>query len=233
MASNLGQFKQKIRRYLKETNPNTSYWDDNFVAQLFNAQYRKRCTQLIMAFEGWFVNVSQRDIVANQARYAYPEGFIRQHKLEMVRSDGTTVPIQRHERHFFANPTDSSGSSGGDSYLPFYRLQGNGFILEPTPTETVTNGMQLEWVGVPVELSADGDVCHPSFPEIFEELLVIDTVINAFDAEGQMESGAGYGALAKSLLRQRMEMEEHFERFIEMRTVATQEVQPFIIYEDY
>lgn len=228
MASNLGQFKTKIRRYLKETNPNTSFWDDNFVTQLFNAQYRKRCTQLIMAFEGWFVNVSQRDITANQARYAFPDGFIRAHKIEMVRSDGTTVPIHRHERHFFSNPTDSTGSSGGDSYLPMYRLLGNGLILEPTPTETVTNGLQLEWVGVPVELSANGDTCHPSFPEIFEELLVIDTVVNAFDAEGQMESG-----LVRSLLRQRMELEEHFERFIEMRTVATQEVQPFIIYEDY
>lgn len=227
MASTLSTFRTQIRRYLKETNPNTSFWDQNFVDQLFNAQYRKRCTQLIMAFEGWFVNVSTRDVTANQARYSLPDGCLRIQKLELVRSDGTTVPIHRHERHFFSNPTDSSGSSGGDSYLPMYRLQGNGFILEPTPTETVTNGIQMEWAGVPALLSASGDTCHPSFPEIFEELLVIDTVVNAFDAEGQQESG-----LVRSLLRQRMELEENFERFIEMRTIATQEVQPFIIYED-
>lgn len=227
MASNLGTFRTQIRRYLKETNPNTSFWDNNFVDQLFNAQYRKRCTQLIMAFEGWFVNVSQRDITADQARYALPDGCLRIQKLELVRTDGTTIPIQRHERHYFSNPTDSSGSSGGDSYLPMYRLQGNGFVLEPTPNQTVTNGIQLEWAGVPALLSAAGDTLHPSFPEIFEELLVIDTVVNAFDAEGQQESG-----LVRSLLRQRMELEENFERFIESRTIATQEVQPFIIYED-
>lgn len=227
MASNLGQFRTQIRRYLKETNPNTSYWDNNFVDQLFNAQYRKRCTQLIMAFEGWFVNVSVRDVTASQARYAFPDGFLRLQKIELVRSDGTTVPIHRHERHEYSNPTESSGSSGGDSYLPMYRMQGNGFVLEPTPLETVTNGIQLEWAGVPVLLSGAGDTMHPSFPEIFEELVVIDTVVNAFDAEGQQESG-----LVRSLLRQRMELEENFERFIEMRTVATQEVQPFIIYED-
>jgi hypothetical protein len=87
--------------------------------------------------------------------------------------------------------------------------------------------MQMEWAGVPAILSAAGDVLHPSFPEIFEELLVIDTVVNAFDAEGQQESG-----LVRSLLRQRMELEENFERFIEMRSISTQEVQPFIIYED-
>ena len=38
--------------------------------------------------------------------------------------------------------------------------------------------------------------------------------------------------LVRSLLRQRGEMEENFERFIETRTVARQEIQPFIIYED-
>lgn len=227
MPSTLSTFRTQIRRYLKETNADTSFWDANFVDQLFNAQYRKRCTQLIMAFEGWFVNVSVRDITADSARYAFPEGFLRLQKIELVRTDGTTVPIHRHERHDYANPADSSGSSGGDSYLPKYRLQGNGFVLEPTPTETVTNGLQLEWVGIPALLSAGGDTCHPSFPEIFEELLVIDTVVSAFDAEGVQESG-----LVRSLLRQRAEMEEIFERYIETRAVARQEIQPFIVYED-
>lgn len=224
MANTLSTFRTQIRRYLKETNANTSFWDTPFVDQLFNAQYRKRCTQLIMAFEGWFVNVSVRDVTADTARYAFPEGFLRLQKIELVRTDGTTVPLHRHERHDNVNPP---GSSGGDSFLPTYRLQGNGFVLEPTPTETVTNGIQLEWAGVPVALSAAGDTCHPSFPEIFEELLVIDTVVNAFDAEGVQESG-----LVRSLLRQRAEMEENFERFIEMRTVARQEIQPFVVYED-
>lgn len=227
MASTLTTFRTQIRRYLKETNANTSFWDNPFIDQLFNAQYRKRATQLIMAFEGWFVNVSVRNVTAGASRYAFPGGFLRLQKIELVRTDGTTVPIQRSERHEFANPADSSGSSGGDSYLPKYRLQGNGFILEPTPTETVTNGIQLEWAGVPALLSSGGDTLHPSFPEIFEELVVIDTVVNAFDAEGVQESG-----LVRSLLRQRAELEEHFERFIETRSVSRQEIVPFILYED-
>lgn len=227
MASTLAQFRTKIRRYLKETNANTSFWGDDFVDQLFNAQYRKRCTQLIMAFEGWFTNVSLRDLTANTSRYAFPDGFLRLQKLELVRTDGRTVPVMRYERHYEANQAASTSGVSGDSYLPSYRLQGNGFVLEPTPSETVTNGLQLEWAGVPVLLSATGDTPHPSFPEIFEELLVIDTVVNAFDAEGQMESG-----LVRSLLRQRMELEEQFDRFIEMRSVSRTEVVPFIVYED-
>lgn len=228
MASTLSQFRTKIRRYLKESNPNTSFWGDDFIDQLFNAQYRKRCQQLIMAFEGWFVNVSTRDIVSGTSRYAFPDGFLRLQKLELVRSDGRTVPLQRYERHYESNMAETQNGLTGDSYVPFYRLQGNGFVLEPTPSDDVTNGLQLEWAGVPVELSATGDTCHPSFPEIFEELLVIDTVVNAFDAEGQQESG-----LVRSLLRQRMEMEENFDRFIESRSISRQEVVPFYPhYED-
>ena len=227
MASTLAEYRTKIRLYLKEMNANTSFWSETFVDQLFNAQYRKRCTQLIMAHEGWFVNVSTRDITSGTSRYAFPDGFLRLQKLELVRTDGRTIPIMRYERHYESNTADSTSGVSGDSYRPFYRLQGNGFVLEPTPSDTVTNGMQLEWAGVPTLLSAAGDTCHPSFPEIFEELLVIDTVVIAFDAEGQMESG-----LVRSLLRQRMELEEQFERFIEMRSVSRTEVVPFIIYED-
>ena len=62
MADNLLQFRTRIRRYLRELNPETSFWTDSFLNQLFNAQYRRRCTQLIMAFEGWFVLVAIRDI---------------------------------------------------------------------------------------------------------------------------------------------------------------------------
>lgn len=227
MARNLGEFRTAIRRYLKESDASTSYWDNNFLDQMFNAQYRKRAAQLIMAFEGWFVSVVTRDITANQARYAFPPGVQRVQKMELVRTDGRTVPIERNERHRDYNPANSTTGASGESYLPNYRLQGDGFVLEPTPSETVTNGLQLEYAGVPTAVSTETDYLHTSWPEIFEELLIMDTVVAAFDAEGNQESG-----LVRSILRQRMEWEEQFERFIEQRTISTQEIEPFAVYED-
>jgi hypothetical protein len=227
LARNLGQFRTAIRRYLKETNASTSYWDNNFLDDLFNAQYRKRSAQLIMAFEGWFVSVVTRDITADQARYDFPNGLQRVQKMELVREDGRTVPIMRFERHRDFNPASSNSGSSGESYLPNYRMQSNGFVLEPTPAETVTNGLQLEYAGVPTAVATATDYLHPSWPEMFEELLILDTAVACFDAEGNQESG-----LVRSLLRQRMEWEEQFERFIEQRTIGTQEVEPFIVYGD-
>jgi len=178
-----------------------------------------------MAFEGWFVNIAQRNIVAQQAQYAFPSGFLRLQKLELVRTDGRTIPLTRFERHDSINPTEGES---GDQYSPNYRLIGNGFTLEPKPIESVTNGLQLEYAGVPVELSADGDSFHPSFPEIFEELIVLDTAVSAFDAEYAQESGA-----MRSLLRLRAEWEMDWDRFIDQRAVSRQQIEPFIThYED-
>ncbi len=227
MARNLGDFRTAIRNYLKESNAATSYWNNVFLDQMFNAQYRKRAAQLIMAFEGWFVSVVTRDITADQARYAFPDGMQRVQKMELVREDGRTVPILRYERHREYNPASSNSGTSGESYLPTWRLQGNGFVLEPTPGQTVTDGLQLEYAGIPVALSTEDDYLHPSWPELFEELLILDTVVAAFDAEGNQESG-----LLRSIIRQRMEWEEQFERFIEQRAIATQEVEPFIVYGD-
>jgi|SRR3990172_5767981 len=226
MAKSLGEFRTAIRRYLKEANAATSYWDNDFLDSIFNAQYRKRSAELIMAFEGWFVSVVTRDITAEQARYAFPDGMQRVQKMELVRLDGRTVPILRYERHREYNPASNSGSSG-ESYLPSWRLQGNGFVLEPAPTESVSNGLQLEYAGIPVAITTETDYLHPSWPELFEELLILDTVVACFDAESNQESG-----LVRSILRQRMEWEEQFERFIEQRAISTQEVEPFIVYED-
>lgn len=220
MARNFQNIKTGIRRYLRETNSATSYWSDQFLAQLFNASYRRRCAQLIMAHEGYFTSIATRDLVDGTSQYSFPTGFLRLLKIELVRSSGNTVPIRRWERHEGINPADVSAL--GDSYTPTYRPLGNGFILEPTPQDTVTNGIRIEFAGVPAELSADGDTMHPSFPEIFEELIVLDTVVACFDAEGQQESGQ-----VRSILRLRAEMESDWERFVDTRVVAKQEVQPF------
>ncbi len=220
MALTLGTAKTRIRRYLKEVTASTSYWDDAFLKQLFNAQYLRRCAQLIMAYEGWFTNVATRDIVADQDRYAFPQGFQRLRKLELVRTDGRTVPIQRFERHEEINPPEGESI---DQFFPTWRPISNGFVLEPKPKESQTGGLRIEYEGLPARLEADGDSIHPSFPDILDELLILDTVVAAFDAEGQQESG-----LSRSILRLRQEWEWDWERFIDNRMVSRQKVSPFV-----
>jgi hypothetical protein len=221
VADNLGQFRTRVRNYLREQNSDTSFWKDSFLNQLFNAQYRRRCVQLIMTFEGFFIIVASADLTAEQSRYAFPSGFERLSKLELVRTDGRTVPLRRYERHEGAN-FSSDDVGGGDQYTPTYRLLGNGFVLEPAPNESVTSGIQIEYNGLPALLSADGDQLHASFPEILDELLVLDTVVAAFQAEGAHESGP-----MAAIYMLRAEWQEDWLRFIDQRAVSRQEVDPF------
>lgn len=210
---------QRVRRFLHEVNANASFYTDDLLKELFNDQYRRRCAQLSMAFEGYFVDVAEADIEANQARYAWPPGFERLHKLELVRSDGRTVPIQRFERHEWVNP---SAQTGGDNYLPNFRPVGSGFILEPAPKESVTDGLRIEYVGLPARLVADGDTLHADFPITFASLLVYDTVIASLDSELMQENG-----MVKTVLRLRQEFEWDWERYIDNRVKSPNRVTPF------
>ena len=222
----LTQFLTRSRRYVHELNTSTSFWTETFMTNLFNANYRRRCAQLIMAHEGWFTMIATRDIEEGKSTYGLPTGCQRIIKLELVRTDGSTVPLQRWERHEAPNPT--TGSQGtGDGYFPTYRPFSNGFILEPGPLETVTDGVQIEFSGLPAVLAA-ADSPHPSFPEIFDELLVLDTVCACLDAEGLHEMGP-----VQSIYTQRDRWEEDYLRFIDSRAIARQRVEPFVNwYED-
>lgn len=221
MADTLSQFETRFRRYVRELNPETSFWTTSFFQQLFNAAYRQRCADLIMAFEGWFTMVSTRDVEANKSTYAFPEGFQRMRKLELVRSDGRTIPIQRWERHAQVNFAESAGA--GDQFMGTYRPFGNGFKLEPTPLEAVVGGLRIEYNGLPAFLDGENDKLHVSFPEILDELVVLDTVVMAMQAESVHEQGP-----IAAIHRLREEWEFRWERFIDQRVVSRQGVDPFV-----
>ncbi len=222
LTGTLANFIVRIRRYVGEETAAKSFWDDPMIKQIFNAHYRKRCAELVMAYEGYFTIVATRDTVADQERYAWPTGFERLMKLEIVRSDGRTVPIQRAERHYHAK---SAPGTSGDSYTPGYRSIGSGFVLEPAPTKGVAGQIRMEYIGTPAELTEDDDMLHSDFPSMLDEILVLDTACALYDQEQAQEEGR-----MRSLLRQRAEWELQFERYIDNRMISSNKVTPFIVH---
>lgn len=220
VTDNLSGYITRIRQWLHEITEDGSFWSDEYLKIQFNSNYRRRCTQLVMAFEGYFNQIATRDIVANQDRYAWPPGFERLIKLELVREDGRTVPIQSFERHEEVN---FAPSSGGDNYLPTYRPTGGGFILEPAPTEDQTGALKMEFFSLPAELEFDNDTMHPDFPRTFSELVILDVVVAALDSENLLETGR-----TQTVLRLRQEYEFDWERYIDGRLVRINKITPFI-----
>jgi hypothetical protein len=219
LTGTLANFIVRVRRYVGEETEEGSFWNNDLIKQVFNSCYRRRCADLIMAYEGYFTVVGTRDTVANQERYAWPTNFERLFKLELVRSDGRTVPIQRAERHYGWKPAPSGT---GDSYMPSYRSVGSGFVLEPAPIEGVAGQIRMEYCVTPTELTANDDQLHSDFPTMMDELLVLDAAITLFDQEQMQEEGR-----MRSLLRLRTEWELTWERFIDNRMISSNSVTPF------
>ncbi len=219
----LASLLTRTRRYLNEVDADKSYWSDDFLKELLNAEYRLRCAELHMAYEGFFVNVAQRDLTEDQTRYAWPPNFQRLHKMEVVRTDGRRRPVMRFERH---EEVVQPPLAGGDSYHPTYRPVGSGFELEPGPSTTVTNGLRMEYYGVPAELEEDNDVLHSDFPDLFSEILVIDAALAAMNTEQFMDDGQG---LQRTLEYERNRFERRWERYIDGRMASSRDqVTPFI-----
>lgn len=227
MASDtFDNYKLRIRRYLHEITSSNSFWSEDFINQVFNQAYKVRCADLMMAHEGYFVIRATTPIVAEQELYTWPEGFEHAKKLEIVRDAGDTIPLDRHERHEHRNagPTQVSG---GDTYLPTFRPIGQGFLLEPAANSS-EGTLRLEYTGVPPSLSNDGDQLHSDFPVLFDELLVLDSVVACFDAEGLIETGA-----PRSILRSHQILDAKWERFIDRRVTNRDTVEPGMeLYED-
>lgn len=221
LDDNLGGLRNRVRRHLHELAPENSFWSDSFMNQQINVSYRRRCAQLVMSHEGYFTNVATRDYTANVERYAWPPGFERCTKMELVRSDGTTVPLERNERNYAVNFSDSGGNTQ-DSYSPFWRPVSGGFVFEPAPGSTVVNGIRIEYHGLPTQMQQDGDSMHADYPRSFDEIIVLDCVIACMDSEGLMETGA-----VRTALRARTEWEYDFARYMDNRVISTNKIMPF------
>lgn len=220
LTDTLSGYRDRVRRWLRERTADKSFWSDVFIDQQLNVAYRRRCAQCIMSFEGFFTNVGTRDVVSEQERYAWPPGFERCMKLELVRSDGRTVPIERWERHFSSN---STATDSQDTYLPTYRAISGGFVLEPAPLYAAVDGIRMEYAGLPAELTVNGDSWHTDFPRSMDELVILDAVIACLDSEGLLETGT-----TKTVLRARQEWEHDWEYYIETRMISLNKVAPFI-----
>ena len=219
LRNTLSSFIERMRRYLKQEDATKSQWTDAFLRQVFNVWWRLRAVEAVQAHEGFFTIIGTRDIEANIGRYAWPSSFSRLLRMEIVRTDGRRVPLERWERRMTVL---QPANLGGDSYVPTYRPVGSGFVLEPTPAESVTAGLHLEWNGTPDEITDDGDGLPPDWPQEFTELIILDAVVAAFDQEGMQESGQRL-----SLAGQRVEISERYVQYINSRMISRPGVEPF------
>ncbi len=219
----------EIRELLRETTAATSYWSDALLLILFNQAMDLRVMQLAESHEGWVTDSLVTDIVADQREYSLPEGAGRVKRIIRIFSPGTTnaveQPLIRNERWSDATPVQSGVTAlGGGGTVPTYRMLGELIILEPTPQESITDGLKIECEFAPSRFTTGTDKLDLRFPDSTETLLIYDSVVAA------LENEAAQGNEPENLedmRRARQRYESIWASYIEQRTYGRVFSEPF------
>jgi hypothetical protein len=168
--------RNQIRSKLNETSE--KFWKDDDINTTINYIYRDLINKIAEAFEGYFGETATTDFIANQSRYTIPDNFkkIQQIRVKYV-STNDWVICQRVDKETI-NP-DSDFSQGS----PIYYLFGNEFGILPSPSTTVTNGLEIDYIEEPDDISADDEVL--AVPVAYHQLLLYGALADLLSEDGQ------------------------------------------------
>jgi len=215
----------RVRAYLDEASQ--AYWTDPELNEWVNQAYFYYYMLIVQAFDSYFIEVVSIDIIGGQAAYPLPSDHFKVRLLERVYST-FTVPMRYFERIEAANIIANTNFS--NSYLPTYRFQGTNFVLEPTPDQTITNGIRLEYIQEPTTMVIDTDTPASDYSKMWEECIVLRAVISAKQKE---EAVANTGTDLASLAGMLLNWEQNMKESMEQRTTSRKYTEPFGLEDSY
>lgn len=221
-----------IRLLLGETDAAASVWSDALLLLLMNTALDYRASQLSNVTEGWTTVSLSVSLVAGTNSYTLNSGgyaprIRRVLRVYTVGSGTVEVPLFRDERWYegVSNPTSTTT---GSNVVPSYRMIGATILLEPTPTESVTNGLRVEYDTLHNRFTTGADTIPSYFPDVAESLLIYDVVALALRQEGSMGEMKPDGFM-NHLLSTRAEYERVFLEYAEDRISSPVAAQPFTL----
>lgn len=209
---NWSTIRAEIRRSLNDTGT-TQHWSDTDLLDYFNRAKDEREMDLFNSHEGWGVYRYNANIVANQEEYELPEETGRIKTVFYVSSDGQTKTVLVPDRQY-------TGSFIGDDETGVprtYNLKDNHIYIYPTPTEAITNGLQLEIERLSERIANDNDELPDSWPGFAETLLVYDAVCKAIGVQATAAGDLGESQIAY-VRSERERYERKWEDYVSTRT---------------
>lgn len=218
-----GTLRDVIRRRLRETNATFSYWSNTDLLDYANFSLDMRSMELDDAHEGWTADALRTDLVADQREYTAAEGQGRVLRVSLVRNVGgeeVRLQLDREEHHVTDIYSKSNISIGEWGYRPTYRLLGELILLEPAPSEDVTQGLEIEITNAPLFFSVDSSKLDLRFPVQLEELMILDVTEMALAVEAQQGNLPDPNSITR-IQRLRREYEAKWMDWIAVRAAST------------
>jgi len=209
----LSTITTKARRKLDEVTE--KFWDDDELWDYINDGYYQYWMWMIRAVNRGVVKSTTLNITADTAEIALPSDYFLARLVERV-VDSATIPMDYKERYDSANRTSGTSSSASFGYVPQYHFEGQNLIIEPTPGDTVANGIKLTYIFIPDRMTAGTDEPDDGFPDFFHDLLVGYCVIQAKEKEEMVTPG---GADISPFVVSQGKREQMFKEVIELETL--------------
>jgi hypothetical protein len=138
-----------------------------------NIGYRDVVNAVASTNENYYWRKTMANLVAGQATYSLPTDAKKIRRIEVgYESISDMRRPQRLDR-------DSRGEANlvYSVSAPVFYVVGNNIELDPTPSENVTNGLQLWYLEHPSDMSNNTD--EPDVPEGYEQLPIVYAVAKA------------------------------------------------------
>lgn len=225
------EIKAEIYRNLREAEAEAPTFEPELLLDLWNESKDLREMEMCDQHEGFFVRRFTTDIVipsADQpAQYDIPEDAGRVKRVLRIFEDGSERALIRDEK--YSETVERSATGSGDGYTPTFRLMGNRIVLEPPPTFAQAAGLAIEMEQATERFADDSSVLDDDWPVYAESLLILDTVIAAFDTE-ETQEGADPQVIS-GFRRRRNAYEARWWQFCAERTRGRTFATPFVQWD--
>jgi len=190
---NLEEINLKIGRKTQLIDSSGNFVDGNVNKADCTSFVNDRYRQLYLKFANKFPEYGQYheylDITANTSLYLFNNLTEDMLVLNYVgikysSTDDKYTTVKRREANLlFKNNMDPTKFNKETPYFRFSRdaIGGLGITILPTPTENVPNGLYVEYVILPEELSGNNDV--PNIPEGLQDVLVAYAIADVWETK--------------------------------------------------
>lgn len=174
----LGRLITNVRNFLGQPNSNNSIWSDSELTEYLNEGVRMYFAQVIKNSEGYFMPVpAYLDVVTGVEEVALPNDCFEVKALYIQRNNGWE--ILNYQNDVTSGFFTSGGSTGSNTYSPYYFFRGNNLVLHPVPQFSQTAVLRLDYVGFPDQMINGGDTMTNQVSPVFKQLIEMYAVCKA------------------------------------------------------
>lgn len=215
----LATLRAKTRIHLDDTNSANYRYTSTNIDSIINDAYLYYYLMAVEAkYEGLLSAPAPLNIVSSTETIALPSDFLIGWKVSRV-IDGKRVPLTNKRN--YDNIKYTTGGLGSGFYYPNYEFRGTNLVLDPTPTESVTSGIYLEYWPSATLMTGDTDDVAAGFKQEWEPAIPL-LAAKTLKAGKEEEDTSGIDSLL-------MKAERPIFKALGLMTSARKRTERFII----